>query len=137
MPAIGARSVPVEQVGGLGGAKRVSPTGAIGSGSRCGSRHALDEHGLHDVVARAGVGHEFVDAIGERQPWRPEVVVGIDDRAGRIDRLFRVESSSPGTLKSPWRSWSHADGRRAEEAQRVAHHTFDLSRREAPIGCPV
>ena len=83
--------VPVEQVGGRGG----DEAGFAYRGHRVGvsvrvAGTALDEHGLHDVVARAGVGHEFVDAIGERQPWRPEVVVGIDDRAGRIDRLCRV-----------------------------------------------
>ena len=82
--------IPVEQVGG----RCDDEPGFADRGHRIGvsvrvAGAALDEHGLHDVVARAVVGHEFVDAVGERQSWRPEVVVWVDDRAGRIDRLFR------------------------------------------------
>ena len=50
---------------------------------------ALEKHGLHDVVAVIGVGPQLVELVGPDRPL-PQMVVGIDDLAIRVDDLFAM-----------------------------------------------
>ena len=118
----------------------------VRGGLRAGRREAASERGVHadpklraKEKNRAGVGHEFVDAVGERQSWRPEVVVGIDDRAGRIDRLFRVGVEPVRGHRNRHGGHGRTPTGDALGKPDVSHitHVRPLSRREAPIGCPV